>query len=372
MTSTPVCVRVRAEAVKVQRSPRPLPWETGGSAPVPPPYHYNTYHPDQSAARSHNRHATNPRMSLPPSLLPSLSLSLFDRDTLAHPPHRLSLSAALSHSFSPGSMSAYSLSSLNMSTLPRNMYPNSPRGTLMKRKAKKKDFKSSCECLSLDFCASINGIRLFGTDSSPFCPPLVSLASSTVGLAGQVVHTETTEVTLLGDGIMGFGLQLQGGVFATETLSSPPLIAYIDPDSPAERSARTHSFHHTYILSCGRTLDCVCVYVCRCGILQIGDRILSINGVPTEDSTLEETNQLLRDSSITAQLTLEIEFDVAGVHSTAQQTYTHTHTFSVLSLSFSQTRPAPLSESVIPSSGTFHVKLPKKPGVELGITISCE
>ncbi|CAJ1054654.1 glutamate receptor-interacting protein 1 isoform X2 [Xyrichtys novacula] len=235
-------------AVKVQRSPRPLPWETGGSAPILPPYHYNTYHPDQSGARSHNRHTNNP---------------------------------PLSHSFSPGSMSAYSLSSLNMSTLPRNMYPTSPRGTLMRRKGKKKDFKSS-----------------------------LSLASSTVGLAGQVVHTETTEVTLLGDGIMGFGLQLQGGVFATETLSSPPLIAYIDPDSPAE----------------------------RCGILQIGDRILSINGVPTEDSTLEETNQLLRDSSITAQLTLEIEFDVA--------------------------------ESVIPSSGTFHVKLPKKPGVELGITIS--
>ncbi|XP_077356943.1 glutamate receptor-interacting protein 1 isoform X7 [Festucalex cinctus] len=187
---------------------------------------------------------------------------------------------ALGHTFSPGSMSAYSLSSLNM-TIPRNAYPTSPRGTLMRKKQKKKDFKSS-----------------------------LSLASSTVGLAGQVVHTETTEVTLLGDGIMGFGLQLQGGVFATETLSSPPLIAYIDPDSPAE----------------------------RCGILQIGDRILSINGVPTEDSTLEETNQLLRDSSITAQLTLEIEFDVA--------------------------------ESVIPSSGTFHVKLPKKPGVELGITIS--
>ncbi|KAF3859707.1 hypothetical protein F7725_022106, partial [Dissostichus mawsoni] len=164
---------------------------------------------------------------------------------------------------------------------PQEHVPQQPEGTLMRRKAKKKEFKSS-----------------------------LSLASSTVGLAGQVVHTETTEVMLLGDGIMGFGLQLQGGVFATETLSSPPLIAYIDPDSPAE----------------------------RCGILQIGDRILSINGVPTEDSTLEETNQLLRDSSITAQLTLEIEFDVA--------------------------------ESVIPSSGTFHVKLPKKPGVELGITIS--
>lgn len=29
-------------------------------------------------------------------------------------------------------------------------------------------------------------------------------------------------------------------------------------------------------------------------------------------------------------------------------------------------------ESVIPSSGTFHVKLPKKHNVELGITISCK
>uniref|UniRef100_A0A4W5JUC9 PDZ domain-containing protein n=1 Tax=Hucho hucho TaxID=62062 RepID=A0A4W5JUC9_9TELE len=83
----------------------------------------------------------------------------------------------------------------------------------------------------------------------------------------------------------------------------------------------------------------VCV-LCRCGILQIGDRILAINGIPTEDSTLEETNQILRDSSITSKVSLEIEFDVA--------------------------------ESVIPSSGTFHVKLPKKPGVELGITISCK
>ncbi|KAJ7418890.1 hypothetical protein WISP_57198 [Willisornis vidua] len=141
-------------------------------------------------------------------------------------------------------------------------------------------------------------------------PEHVSLASSTVGLAGQVVHTETTEVVLTADPIVGFGIQLQGSVFATETLSSPPLISYIESDSPAE----------------------------RCGVLQIGDRIVSINGIPTEDSTFDEANQLLRDSSITNKVTLEIEFDVA--------------------------------ESVIPSSGTFHVKLPKKHNVELGITIS--
>ncbi|KAG8439645.1 hypothetical protein GDO86_005719 [Hymenochirus boettgeri] len=139
---------------------------------------------------------------------------------------------------------------------------------------------------------------------------LLSLASSTVGLAGQVVHTESTEVALTADPIVGFGIQLQGSVFATETLSSPPLISYIDVDSPAE----------------------------RCGILQVGDRVIAINGVQTEDSTFEEANQLLRDATIAGKVTLEVEFDVA--------------------------------ESVIPSSGTFHVKLPKKHSVELGITIS--
>ncbi|KAM8803017.1 glutamate receptor-interacting protein 1 isoform 15-T15 [Rhynchonycteris naso] len=206
-------------------------------------------------------------------------------EILPHHQTRLALKgpdhALVSSSFSPTSMSAYSLSSLNMGTLPRSLYSTSPRGTMMRRRLKKKDFKSS-----------------------------LSLASSTVGLAGQVVHTETTEVVLTADPVTGFGIQLQGSVFATETLSSPPLISYIEADSPAE----------------------------RCGVLQIGDRVMAINGVPTEDSTFEEANQLLRDSSITSKVTLEIEFDVA--------------------------------ESVIPSSGTFHVKLPKKHSVELGITIS--
>uniref|UniRef100_A0A8C7KG61 Glutamate receptor interacting protein 1 n=1 Tax=Oncorhynchus kisutch TaxID=8019 RepID=A0A8C7KG61_ONCKI len=250
------------EHVKVQRSTRTLPWESSSAnnnSNFLPYQHYNTYHPDQS-----QRHQASKHHKTSPNNPVKFLILLFPGS-----------------SFSPTSMSTYSLSSLNMSTLPRNMYPTSPRGTMIRRKLKKKDFKSS-----------------------------LSLASSTLGLAGQVVHTETTEVILVSDSLMGFGIQLQGGVFATETLSSPPLIGYLDPDSPAE----------------------------RCGILQIGDRILSINGIPTEDSTLEETNQLLRDSSITSKVSLEIEFDVA--------------------------------ESVIPSSGTFHVKLPKKPGVELGITIS--
>ncbi|XP_021493926.2 glutamate receptor-interacting protein 2 isoform X2 [Meriones unguiculatus] len=167
----------------------------------------------------------------------------------------------------------------NASTLPRG--PMSPRTTAGRRRQRRKEHRSS-----------------------------LSLASSTVGPGGQIVHTETTEVVLCGDPLSGFGLQLQGGIFATETLSSPPLVRFIEPDSPAE----------------------------RCGLLQVGDRVLAINGMATEDGTMEEANQLLRDAALARKVVLEIEFDVA--------------------------------ESVIPSSGTFHVKLPKRRGVELGITIS--
>ncbi|XP_028853709.1 glutamate receptor-interacting protein 2 isoform X4 [Denticeps clupeoides] len=170
------------------------------------------------------------------------------------------------------------VSTTTSNTLPPTM---SPRSSMLKRQQRKKEHKST-----------------------------VSLASSSVGPGGQIVHTETSEVTLSGDPLNGFGVQLQGGVFATETLSAPPLIRFIEPDSSAE----------------------------RCGLLQVGDRLLSINGIPTEDGTLEEANQLLRDAALTNKVTLEVEFDVA--------------------------------ESVVPSSGTFHVKLSKKRGVELGITIS--
>uniref|UniRef100_A0A4W4E2F5 PDZ domain-containing protein n=1 Tax=Electrophorus electricus TaxID=8005 RepID=A0A4W4E2F5_ELEEL len=165
------------------------------------------------------------------------------------------------------------------STLPP--YPSSPHSSTAKRRPRTKEHKST-----------------------------LSLSSSTVGVGGQVVHVETSELVLRGDPLTGFGLQLQGGVFATEPLSAPACIRVIEPGTPAE----------------------------RCGLLQVGDRILSINGIPTEDGTLEEANQLLRDAALANKVTLDVEFDVA--------------------------------ESVVPSSGTFHVKLPKRRGVELGITIS--
>ncbi|XP_076022380.1 glutamate receptor-interacting protein 2-like [Genypterus blacodes] len=225
----------------------------------------------------------------------------WDQSNYCHPPHASHsktwsspshlhnqqdhCKSLVSGGFSPSSTATSgfsSQSSSNMLPCPvPPVAPTSPRSSTGKRRNRKKDHKSS-----------------------------LSLASSSVGPGGQVFHVETSEVILRGDPLTGFGIQLQGGVFATETLSAPPAIRFIEPDSPAE----------------------------RCGLLQVGDRLLSINGIPTEDGTLEEAHQLLRDSALANKVTVEVEFDVA--------------------------------ESVVPSSGTFHVKLPKRRGVELGISIS--
>ncbi|XP_056121204.1 glutamate receptor-interacting protein 2a isoform X2 [Rhinichthys klamathensis goyatoka] len=215
--------------------------------------------------------------SAPPPLQKTPSAWSHTTPTPSHRSVTSGISANTSgfHSYNCGTQSTYP------NTYPSNTLPSSPRCTVSKRRHRRKDHKSS-----------------------------LSLASSTVGAGGQVVHLETSEVFLRGDPLTGFGLQLQGGVFATEPLSAPACLRFIEPDTPAE----------------------------RCGVLQVGDRLLSVNGIPTEDGTLEEANQLLRDAALANKVTLEVEFDVA--------------------------------ESVIPSSGTFQVKLPKRRGVELGITIS--
>ncbi|XP_023154447.1 glutamate receptor-interacting protein 2 isoform X2 [Amphiprion ocellaris] len=229
----------------------------------------NHHHWDQSSNYCHPPHASHSKTWSSPS----------------HPHNQQDHCKSLvSGGFSPSSTATSGFSSQGSNTLPcpiAPITPTSPRSSTGKRRNRKKDHKSS-----------------------------LSLASSSVGPGGQVFHVETSEIVLRGDPLTGFGIQLQGGVFATETLSAPPVIRFIEPDSPAE----------------------------RCGLLQVGDRLLSINGIPTEDGTLEEAHQLLRDSALANKVTVEIEFDVA--------------------------------ESVVPSSGTFHVKLPKRRGVELGITIS--
>ena len=75
----------------------------------------------------------------------------------------------------------------------------------------------------------------------------------------------------------------------------------------------------------------------RSGVIQEGDRVLTINGQDVCEKTLDEINQVLQDSW--QRIKLEVEFDVA--------------------------------DSVMASSGTYVVKLPRKPG-GIGITLSGE
>lgn len=147
----------------------------------------------------------------------------------------LFLAALVCASFSTSSTTTSGPSSQSSNTLPRPAVPMSPRNSLLKRRQRKKEHKSSCR-----FHLSDRWSRFTNNPSKTCkCVWLVSLASSSVGPGGQVVHVETSEVVLTGDPLNGFGVQLQGGIFATETLSAPPLIRFIEPDSSAERWAHT-------------------------------------------------------------------------------------------------------------------------------------
>ncbi|CAF1324735.1 unnamed protein product [Adineta steineri] len=112
-------------------------------------------------------------------------------------------------------------------------------------------------------------------------------------LNNQMCHTETMECTLQLDStstnrssvddetIGSFGFTIQNGSFTTDILLQPPIIGYLAPGGIAERS----------------------------GTLQLGDRILSINGQPLEGMLLEDARSLIKGTK--QQLHLDIEFDVA-------------------------------------------------------------
>ena len=90
-----------------------------------------------------------------------------------------------------------------------------------------------------------------------------------------------------------FGFTLQGaGVImsstsnhANDTLQNIvpyPVVGYVEPNSSAE----------------------------KCGLMQPGDRIVSVNGRSLEGLSVEEARKIIKESG--SSLRLEIEFDVAG------------------------------------------------------------
>ncbi|CAF0828269.1 unnamed protein product [Rotaria sp. Silwood1] len=144
-------------------------------------------------------------------------------------------------------------------------------------------------------------------------------------MGNQMCHTETMECVLQidsssssssssngtitdgGDTTSNFGFTLQGASFASDILMQPPIIGYLEPGGVAERS----------------------------GVLQPGDRILSINGQQLEGMTLEDARSIIKDSN--NRIHLEIEFDVA--------------------------------DSVMLSSGTCQVKILRK-NLDLGLSVT--
>ncbi|CAH0555415.1 unnamed protein product [Brassicogethes aeneus] len=122
-----------------------------------------------------------------------------------------------------------------------------------------------------------------------------------------VSHSEALSVTLCSDRGQGFGLAVSVGDH-TENRSADILISRITVDSPAY----------------------------RCGCLQIGDRVVSVNH--QQNLTLQEIHSLLEiGNEPNSKITLQVEFDVA--------------------------------DTIVPSSGVFTVKLAKR-GSGLGITIT--
>ncbi|XP_022107281.1 glutamate receptor-interacting protein 1-like isoform X2 [Acanthaster planci] len=194
--------------------------------------------------------------------------------------HRQPNASNMSRSITPVShLNNSSYNSLNRSQ--GTLQNSRQQATALNRKMRAKNLKASS---TLSLTSTINGI----------------------GATTQVCRSDTTEVTLYSRNY-DFGFTLQGGVFTTEILGSPAIIGFIEPGGKADRS----------------------------GVMQVGDRIVTINNKYTDELTIEETNHVLRESG--QQCTLLIEFDVA--------------------------------ESVVPSSGIFSVKLPVG-DQGLGITLS--
>uniref|UniRef100_A0A1Y1JYP3 PDZ domain-containing protein n=1 Tax=Photinus pyralis TaxID=7054 RepID=A0A1Y1JYP3_PHOPY len=124
-----------------------------------------------------------------------------------------------------------------------------------------------------------------------------------------VCHVENLYVTLIADRGKGYGLTLAIGEHS-DNRPADILISRISQDSPAY----------------------------RCGCMQTGDRILSVNHQP--NLTLQEITSLLEiasTSNSSSRIVLQLEFDVA--------------------------------DTIVPSSGIFTVKLAKR-GPGLGITIT--
>ncbi|KAL3267897.1 hypothetical protein HHI36_007036 [Cryptolaemus montrouzieri] len=173
-------------------------------------------------------------------------------------------------------------------------YPHSPSmsgySTVNSRRSRRRNLSNRQSVIHKSFDGD-SGLNCYGYSSNMVC------------------HPETLNITLYNERGTGYGLVVSVGE-QSDNKPADILISRIIPDSPAY----------------------------RCGCLQVGDRIISVNH--QFNLTLQEISSILdrgNDINNVCQVALQIEFDVA--------------------------------DTVVPSSGIFTVKLAKR-AAGLGITIT--
>ena len=115
-------------------------------------------------------------------------------------------------------------------------------------------------------------------------------------------RTEHTEIELLTNEDT-FGFEIQNAIFATDMFDQAPPIKEIHPGSAADIDGR----------------------------LRIGDRLIAVNNTYTEESNLDDIQNIIQAAIFEGKITLLIEYDI--------------------------------TEGIMASSGTFQVKLVKSPSV---------
>ncbi|XP_054709118.1 glutamate receptor-interacting protein 2-like [Uloborus diversus] len=199
---------------------------------------------------------------------------------------------------------------LSRSSVPRANFNNSGYNTLssLGRNSVSSSIPYSFVTSTLGMRRNCNGANMCSSVLNPIPNnvEVASISSNSRTTYTSVERADRTEVILTANH-KGFGLMLQGSTFPSDILTTPPQISCIEQGSPAEKS----------------------------GVLQIGDRILAVNGGSTEGVTLDDVTNMI--AHFHPQVCLITEFDVA--------------------------------EAVVPSSGIFIVKLVKR-GSDLGISIT--
>uniref|UniRef100_A0A7N4NYX2 Glutamate receptor interacting protein 1 n=1 Tax=Sarcophilus harrisii TaxID=9305 RepID=A0A7N4NYX2_SARHA len=251
--------------------------------------------------------------------------------------------AMVSSSISPTSMSGYSLNSLNTGTLPRGVYTTSPRGTMMRRRLKKKDFKSSQSVIpsSGTFHVKLpkkHSVELGITISSPASrkpgDPLVISDIKRGSVAHRTGTLELGDKLLAIDNIRLDNCSMEDAVQILQQCEDlVKLKIRKDEDNSDEQESSGAIIYTVELKRYGGPLgitisgteepfDPIIISSLtkgglaeRTGAIHIGDRILAINSSSLKGKPLSEAIHLLQMAGETVTLKIKKQTDVHSASS---------------------------------------------------------